>query len=115
MIGVSNSTQANTGDSVGLTCTVFYRRDMNLSNIVWSKDGQQVFSNSSSITLQERDEMEGERFFRHSTLYFCDLVVSDSGNYTCSVSNGTLTKNEHVELSVKETAQIIGEVISAIK
>ncbi len=55
------------------------------------------------MTIVERDEPVGRRLFKHSMLYLCDLKVSYSGNYTCSVSNGTFTSDAQVELIVDHT------------
>ncbi len=59
--------------------------------------------NSSLMTIVERDEPVKGRLFKHSMLYLCDLKVSYSGNYTCSVSNGTFTLDAQVELIVDHT------------
>ena len=72
-------------------------------DITWSRDGQ-VISNSSLVSIYEEDLAQGGRVFKQSFLQLCSLQMSDSGVYTCSVSNGLSSVNSTVELSVVGTS-----------
>ncbi len=69
------------------------------ADITWSRDGQEI-SNRSLVTIYEEDLAQGGRVFKQSFLQLCSLRMSDSGVYTCSVSNGLSSVNSSVELSV---------------
>ena len=68
-------------------------------DITWSRDGQ-IISNSSLVSIYEEDLAQGGRVFKQSFLQLCSLQMSDSGVYTCSVSNGMSSVNSTVDLSV---------------
>ena len=72
-------------------------------DITWSRDGQ-IISNSSLVSIYEEDLAQGGRVFKQSFLQLCSLQMSDSGVYTCSVSNGLSSVNSTVELSVVGTS-----------
>ena len=74
-------------------------------DITWSRDSQ-VISNSSLLSIYEEDLAQGGRVFKQSFLQLCSLQMSDSGVYTCSVSNGLSSVNSTVELSVVGTSFI---------
>ena len=84
------------GETAVLICVGFGQPS---ADITWSRDGQ-VISNSSLVTIYEEDLAQGGRVFKQSFLQLCSLRMSDSGSYTCTVSNGLSSVNSSVELSV---------------
>lgn len=100
---ITNETTVDYGGSTQLTCVVFYQTNANIS-VTWSKDGKDIY-NSSSTVLLERERLQGGRLFRLSYLYLCNLTESNTGLYSCSVSNGTATVAESVKVSVNNRPQ----------
>ena len=68
-------------------------------DITWSRDGQ-VISNSSLVSIYEKDLVQGGRLFRQSFLQLCSVQMADSGVHTCVVSNRMSSVTSTVELSV---------------
>ena len=68
-------------------------------DITWSRDDQ-VISNSSLVSIYEKDLVQGGRLFRQSFLQLCSVQMEDSGVHTCVVSNGMPSVTSTVELSV---------------
>ena len=93
---ISNDTSVDAGETAVLICVGFGQPS---ADITWSRDGQ-VISNSSLVTIYEEDLAQGGRVFKQSFLQLCSLRMSDSGSYTCTVSNGLSSVNSSVELSV---------------
>ncbi len=67
--------------------------------ITWSLNGTSIM-NSSIVTISEEEFTRGEMVFKQSFLELCSLSISDSGVYTCSVSNGLTMVNDTTQLSV---------------
>ena len=86
------------GEAAILVCVGFGEPDV---NITWSRDDQ-VISNSSLVSIYEEDLTRGDRLFKQSFLQLCSLQMSDSGTYTCTVSNGKASITSTTELSVGE-------------
>ena len=99
---ISNDTSVDAGESAVLICVGYGQPNV---DITWSRDGQ-VISNSYLVSVYEEDLAQGGRVFKQSFLQLCSLQMSDSGVYTCSVSNGLSSVNSTVELSVLGTNSI---------
>ena len=84
------------GETAVLICVGFGQPR---ADITWTRDGQEI-SNTSLVTIYEEDLAQGGRVFKQSFLQLCSLRMSDSGVYTCSVSNGLSSVNSSVELAV---------------
>ena len=93
---ISNDTSVDAGETAVLICVGYGLPSV---DITWSRDGQ-IVSNSSLVSIYEEDLAQGGRVFKQSFLQLCSLQMSDSGVYTCSVSNGLSSVNSTVELSV---------------
>ena len=91
---ISNSTIAEAGETVVLVCV-----GIGNPSITWSKDGQ-VLYNTSTLSIYEEDLLQGGRLFKQSFLQLCSLQPSDSGNYTCSVSNDFSSDSSSIDLTV---------------
>ena len=98
MVVLSNNTQGETGGSALLVCTG-HSLPHNSSTVSWIKDSQEL-SNSSTVTITEEIIVQNNRHLRTSYLIICGLQFSDSGNYTCVVSNGEQENNATTTLSV---------------
>ena len=96
VVTISNDSSLTVGDTVLLTCVGYGQPNV---GITWSRNGE-VIMNSSLATIHETDVTRGGRLYKQSFLDICSLEVSDSGIYTCLVSNGLLTANATIELSV---------------
>jgi len=96
-VAISNSTTVESGQATVLVC-VGYGGAADV-NITWSYEGQTI-SNDSLRTVMEETLEQGGRTFKHSYLQLCSVQASQSGNYTCSVSNGVTTQTSDVTLSV---------------
>ena len=99
LVLISNSTTADAGNYTELTCAAYYKLNANIS-ISWWKEGK-VINSSMDYLITEEKKFLGERWFMFSTLQICEVEEMDAGNYTCSVSNGTVKVSEQVELLVK--------------
>ena len=95
---ISSHTSVVAGETAVLVCVGFGEPDV---NITWSRDDQ-VISNSSLVSIYEEDLTRGDRLFKQSFLQLCSLQMSDSGTYTCTVSNGKASITSTTELSVGE-------------
>ncbi len=96
LVVISNDTSARVGNSALLACVGFGVPSV---EITWSLNGISIM-NSSIVTISEEEFTRGEMVFKQSFLELCNLSISDSGVYTCSVSNGLTMVNETTQLSV---------------
>lgn len=76
-----------------LTCVGVGETDVKIS---WSFEGEPVVNSSQVVVYEEDSTPEGRR----SILQICSLTESDSGDYTCVVSDGITTANSSTELTV---------------
>ncbi len=97
------------GETAVLICVGFGQPR---ADITWTRDGQEI-SNRSLVTIYEEDLAQGGRVFKQSFLQLCSLRMSDSGVYTCSVSNGLSSVNSSVELSV--SGRLIFWIVFCVK
>ncbi len=96
LVVISNDTFALVGNSALLACVGFGVPSV---EITWSLNGTSIM-NSSIVTISEEEFTRGEMVFKQSFLELCSLSISDSGVYTCSVSNGLTMVNDTTQLSV---------------
>jgi hypothetical protein len=82
-----------TGEIASLACVSFGGADV---EILWSFNGT-IVGNTSRIAIYE---VQGERIFKQSFLQICGLVEIDAGDYTCSISDGFVTANATIQLSL---------------
>lgn len=66
--------------------------------ISWSFNGV-TLSNSSLVTIYERDLIRGGNTFKQSLLQLCSLTVSNAGGYTCNVMNGLTVVNATTQVT----------------
>ena len=95
---ISENISINAGESALLVCVGFSQSNDSVY-ITWQKNGQNIVNSSSSF-LSDDDLVHRGRLFKQSFLQLCDLQYIDSGNYTCSVSNGAASVNAMVEVIV---------------
>ncbi len=93
---ISNDTFALVGNSALLACVGFGVPSV---EITWSLNGASIM-NSSIVTISEEEITGGGKVFKQSFLELCNLSISDSGVYTCSVSNGLTMTKYTTQLSV---------------
>ena len=67
--------------------------------VSWSFNGQTLV-NASYVTIYDEDVVEGGITYRQSILQLCFLRNSNSGAYTCTVSNGFLQVNATTQVNV---------------
>ena len=96
LVVISNDVSLTAGDTALLTCVGYGQPDV---QITWSRNGEGVMNNSL-VTINEIDVTRGGRLYKQSFLDICSLEVSDSGNYTCTVSNGESATNATTQLLV---------------
>ncbi len=93
---ISNNTSVDAGETAVLICVGFGQPR---ADITWTRDGQEI-SNRSLVTIYEEDLAQGGRVFKQSFLQLCSLRMSNSGVYTCSVSNGLSSVNSSLLVTV---------------
>ena len=93
---ISNDTSLTVGETALLICVGYGQPYL---EITWSTNGE-IIMNSSLVTIHEVDTTQGGRSYRQSSLDICSLEVSDTGSYTCAISNGLSTINASTSLSV---------------
>lgn len=93
----SNDTILFEGEAVTLGCTGYSQFDL---EIVWSHNGETLMNSSLFVNIYEQDFSLGERQFKLSLLELCDVMVADSGSYTCVASNGKDSANATTQLTV---------------
>lgn len=93
MVAISNDTSLEEGETALLACVGTG------TEISWSINGQTVV-NTSRVTIYEEEVVQGSRTFKQSFLQLCTLEISDTGIYTCEVTNGQITANATVTLDV---------------
>ncbi len=91
-----------TGGTALLLCVGYGANNTEVS-IIWSRMGQTI-RNSSLATITEESVLRG-RTFLLSYLQLCELQYEDSGEYTCSVTNGTQSSIGSLMVTVKGEAQ----------
>lgn len=93
---ISADTYLSTGDTAILVCVTSGQAN---EEIEWIHNDQSVL-NSSLVTIYEEEVIQGGRLFRQSFLQLCSLSESNTGDYTCVVSNGQTTASNTVQLTV---------------
>ena len=84
------------GDTALLVCVGYGQPNVEIS---WSLNGE-VVTNGSLVSIYEEVMSQGGRLFKQLFLELCSLELSDSGIYTCTVSNGQTVANATTQLSV---------------
>ena len=84
------------GDTAFLVCVGYGQPYVQIS---WSLNGE-VVTNDSLVTIYEEEVSQGGRLFKQLFLELCSLELSDSGIYTCTVSNDQTVTNATTQLSV---------------
>ena len=84
------------GDTAFLVCVGYGQPTVEIS---WTLNGE-VVMNNSLVTIYEEEVSQGGRLFKQLFLELCSLELSDSGIYTCTVSNGQTVANSTTQLSV---------------
>ena len=96
MVVISDDTSLIVGDTAFLVCVGYGQPYVEIS---WTLNGE-VVTNDSLVTIYEEEVSQGGRLFKQSFLELCSLEVSDSGVYTCTVSNNETAVNATTQLSV---------------
>ena len=84
------------GDTAFLVCVGYGQPTVEIS---WTLNGE-VVTNDSLVTIYEEEVSQGGRMFKQLFLELCSLELSDSGIYTCTVSNNKTVANATTQLSV---------------
>ena len=84
------------GDTAFLVCVGYGQPNVQIS---WTLNGEVVL-NDSLVTIYEEEVSQGGRLFKQLFLKLCSLKLSDSGIYTCTVSNNQTVANATTQLSV---------------
>jgi len=93
---ISNDTSLTLGETALLACV---GSDADIS---WSFNGQ-VISNTSLVTIYEKEVVYGTRVFKQFFLQLCNLMHSNAGDYTCVVTNGRTLVSASTSLTVSGT------------
>ena len=96
LVVLSNDTSADEGETVSLTCVGYGLPGV---EIRWVLDGE-TLTNISNTLIYEREVVEGNMTFFQSVLQLCSVELTDAGSYFCVVSNGIMSTNSSVQLSV---------------
>ena len=99
LVVISNDTSVDEGEAVSLTCVGYGTPYI---EIQWIRNGE-TLSNTSVISIHEEEIMLGNWIFTQSFLQLCSLALTDSGSYTCVVSNGIISVNSSVDLTITGT------------
>ncbi len=97
VVAISNATTVESGAAAVLVCVGF--AGSSEASISWHHDGQTLMNGSYSTIYEELLD-QGGRSFKISYLQLCNAQTSQTGNYTCSVSNGVENETSEVFLSV---------------
>ena len=97
VVVISNDTTLNAGETALLACVAFGEADVEIS---WSFNGAPVV-NTSLVTINEEDVVNGGRSFKQSFLQICSLSASDAGGYTCIASSGQAAANATTQLYIQ--------------
>ena len=84
------------GETFLLTCIGYSLFD---TEIRWSFNND-IVGNTSLVTAYTEKLDQGGKVFTQSLLQVCGAIVSDSGDYTCIVSNGQSTTNDTIQVIV---------------
>lgn len=96
LVIISNDTSADEGETISLICVGYGLPNV---EIYWTLDGE-TLTNSSRVSIHEEDIEQGNMTFSQSVLQLCSVVLTDAGSYVCVVSNGIMSTNSSVELSI---------------
>lgn len=94
---ISEDTSLLVDDSTILTCVGFGTPDVEID---WRKDNGPLIQNSSSISVYQNEVTQGGRLYKKSFLEIFGLMTSDSGNYTCRITNGQSTIDATTQLVI---------------
>lgn len=93
---VSNDTTVPFGETALLTCVGYAIPDV---AIIWTHNGL-TLENSTLVMIVESDILLAGALFRQSVLQICDVGLSESGTYTCIVTNNRIHIDAFIELTV---------------
>ena len=85
------------GDTILLVCMGFGHPSINFT---WSKGGEEIIEDSSHMLTEEDMELGG-RLYQQSLLRICSIQTCHSGDYNCSITNGTSVVTTSVEVVVE--------------
>ena len=93
---ISNDTTLTLGETALLTCIGYA---IPLLEMSWMHNGHTV-TNSSTSTIVEADILLSNARFRQLSLKICGVGPTDSGTYTCTVTNTQIDIDASTELTV---------------
>ena len=110
VVAISNDTSLLEGETALLACVGYSKDDV---EVTWSRNGATVM-NSSLVSTYQEETVEGGRVFRHSFLQLCSVKVTDSGAYTCVITNGQTSDNSSVQLTISGQSLKIASNVTTI-
>lgn len=96
MAVASSDTTISLGETAVLTCIGYA---IPLIEMSWMHNGR-TLENSTSVMIMESDILLGGARFRQSVLQICGVGQSESGTYTCFVTNTQIEIDAFIELNV---------------
>ena len=99
MVLLSGNTTFGSGRGAVLVCVAFYGPDTVIS-MSWTQGGNVITNSNPKYDITKEDYSQGGRQFRSLFLKICSATESDSGLYTCVVSNGTSDITADIQLTV---------------
>lgn len=93
---ISNDTAVTFGGTALLTCIGYA---IPMVEVSWMLDGRTI-TNSTAVTITEADVALSGALFKQSVLQICSISPTQSGTYTCAVTNTQIDIDAPIEVSV---------------
>lgn len=93
---ISNNTDVLFGETTLLTCIGYA---IPMVEVSWMLDGRTI-TNSTATIITEADFVFSGVVFRQSVLRICSVGPTQSGTYTCAVTNTRIDIDAPIEVSV---------------
>ena len=87
LAAISSSVRVSQGETAILSCVGYGRPN---AEITWMQNGQTV-TNSSFLFISEQEFIQDGLLLKQSFLQICSARISDTGVYTCNVTNGVMS------------------------
>ena len=110
LAAISSDTTLSEGETTILACVGYGQLGV---QVEWTRNGQPV-TNTSLISAYQIDIVQHGLTFSQAFLQLCNVEMSDSGNYTCTVSSGPVSFTSTVQVTVVGkclTGKVVGSTM----